>query len=285
MKKIFSLIGLATIISLSFIISEKTETVVKNVDTIMSELKENEKKYEKEPISATIKNDTIIPGINGKKINIEKTYKEMKKIGEFNEKYLIYDEIKPEKTTEDQYDKYIISGNQKKNQISLIFKVEEKDDITNIKQILDKTNTKATFFLEKKWFEKNTESALNLVKENHTIGILTTKTDNNYNNLISINETIKKLGKQKKNFCYAEEKDEKQIEICAIQKNHTIMPNIIIKKSPLLEIKRQITPGALISLPATNKVNNELELIIEYIKTKGYIIENIENHLSEKNNN
>ena len=129
MKKVFSLIGIATIISLSFILSEKTEMVLKNIDTIMSELKENQKKYETEPISAIIENDTIIPGLNGKKINIEKTYKEMKKIGEFNEKYLIYDEIKPEKTIDNQYNKYIISGNQKKNQISLIFIILENDNI------------------------------------------------------------------------------------------------------------------------------------------------------------
>lgn len=282
MKKLFSIIGFVTILSLSFIISKQTETVVKNIDTIMTEIKENQNKYDINPIPAIIENDTIIPGINGKKLNIEKTYTEMKKIGKYNEKYLIFDEIRPDKTLENQYDKYIISGNKNKNQISLIFIIEENDNITTIKKILDKTNTKATFFINQKWLDKNRDTALKLVKENHTIGMLSKQTNNE---ISPISIILKDAGKQKNNYCYTRIKKEEIIKECSLQKKYTIMPSIVIKNSPLSEIKRQIKPGALIELTITNKVNNELELIIKYIKTKGYEIENLENHLSEKNSN
>ena len=62
-------------------------------------------------------------------------------------------------------------------------------------------------------------------------------------------------------------------------------PNIITKKEPLIEIKKNITSGSLIAMPINKETNEQLELIIKYIKTKGYNIENIQTHLSEKNDN
>ena len=172
MKKILRYIGITTIISLSFIISEKTTTVVKDIDQIMTELKEQRKTYIKEPENAIIKDNTIIPGLNGKEIDIDLSYKEMKKIGKFNEKNIIFKQIKPEIIINNQYDKYIISGNKTKNTISLIFTVYEYDNIENIRNILNINNIKSTFFIEPKWLEKNNELTQQLIKEGHTIGTL-----------------------------------------------------------------------------------------------------------------
>ena len=72
MKKILKNIGLATTIILSFIISEKTALAVKEVDEIMSEIKLRQDKYKIEPQDALIEKNTIIPGLNGKQVNIEK---------------------------------------------------------------------------------------------------------------------------------------------------------------------------------------------------------------------
>lgn len=285
MKKILRYIGITTIISLSFIISEKTTTVVKDIDQIMTELKEQRKTYIKEPENAIIKDNTIIPGLNGKEIDIDLSYKEMKKIGKFNEKNIIFKQIKPEITINNQYDKYIISGNKTKNTISLIFTVYEYDNIENIRNILNINNIKSTFFIEPKWLEKNNELTQQLIKEGHTIGTLSY--NNNYQNSANIwmNNIIKILGKQKYTYCYTEEENETNLKSCAIQKSYTIKPNIITKKEPLIEIKKNITSGSLIAMPINKETNEQLELIIKYIKTKGYNIENIQTHLSEKNDN
>lgn len=284
MKKIFSYIGMFSLVFFSFFISDKTSTVVKDVDEIMIEIKEKKETYNKEPINAIINENTIIPGIYGKKINEKKSYEKMKKIGVYNENYLVFDEIKPETSSEKQYDKYIISGNRAKNTISLIFIVKGNDNIDKIIQILEKNQVKATFFIDGYWFKKNNDLITNLIDKGHTIGNLSYNLDYEDTGFIWINNILKKIGKQEINYCYKTDKKE-NINACVLQKNYTVDPNIKIKEDPLIEIKQQIKPGSLIELNINEKLNNELELVINYIKSKGYKIENIDTHLSEKNNN
>lgn len=288
MKKLFSFIGLATISILSFIISEKTTLAVKEVDNIMAQIKQNMAKYKTEPENAIIKDNTIIPGINGKTVNINKSYKNMKKINMYNDKYFIYEEQSPEITIKEQYDKYIISGNPKKNTVSIIFTVKNNDKIDEIINILKKTKTNATFFIDKNWLEKNNDKMIQLINQGNTIGNLSNNLDYTNDEYIRMNRIIKKIGQQKTNYCYAEKENEKNIQECKKQRNYTIMPNIIITTNPMKTIKHKIKPGTIISMPVNETTTQELELIIEYINKKGYIIENIENHISEtiqKNNN
>ena len=285
MKKIFSFIGVATIISLSVIISEKTTTVVKNIDTLMTEIKEKQQEYTTQPINAFIKNNTIIPGINGKKIDLQKTYNEMKKIGKFNDKYIKYQQIKPEITIENNYDKYIISGNKQNNSITIIFLLYKNENIETIKQILKKTNTKATFFIDNEWLEQNSNQLKELSNQGHTIGNLSTNNDYENMEFIMIDNIIKKESTQTHYYCYSKTENEQTLNKCSQNKYYTVIPNITIKTNPLKEIKKQITKGFIIELPINERTNNELELIINYIKSKGYNIKNLEEHLSEKNNN
>lgn len=288
MKKLFSFIGLATISILSFIISEKTTLAVKEVDNIMAQIKQNMAKYKTEPENAIIKDNTIIPGINGKTVNINKSYKNMKKINMYNDKYFIYEEQSPEITIKEQYDKYIISGNPKKNTVSIIFTVKNNDKIDEIINILKKTKTNATFFIDKNWLEKNNDKMIQLINQGNTIGNLSNNLDYTNEEYVRMNRIIKKIGQQKTNYCYAEKENEKNIQECKKQRNYTIMPNIIITTNPMKTIKHKIKPGTIISMPVNETTTQELELIIEYINKKGYIIENIENHISEtiqKNNN
>ena len=49
-------------------------------DEIMVKIKEEENNLNINPINAIIENDTIIPGNTGKDIDIEASYKSMKKI-------------------------------------------------------------------------------------------------------------------------------------------------------------------------------------------------------------
>ena len=283
MRKTFSYLGVATLISLSLLISEQTTTVVKNIDKLMTEIKQNQETYEIKPQNAIIKENTIIPGLNGKRININQTYEEMKKIGNFNSKYIKYEQVKPEQTIENIYDKYIISGNYKKNTITLIFLLQNDEDVEKIKQTLNNTQTQATFFINKKWLDKNKKQTKELIKQGNTIENI-----ENIENSIEyriVENTIKTKTEQTKNFCYTQEKNQIKLEQCASKKKYTIIPNIRIHYQPLKEIKKQLKPGALIEIPISEQTNAELELIINYIKYKGYNIKNLEEHISEKNNN
>lgn len=285
MKKFLSYLGALSLIMISFIISEQTVIVVKETDEIMTKIKEENQKYDQPSIDAKIENNTITPGLNGKKINIKKSYDQMKKIGIFNPKYYIYDDIIPEISIKNRYDKYIISGNKNKNMISLIFIIHENDNINNIISIVEKQNIKVTFFIDNEWLEKNNQLTLALIGNGHTIGILNNNQDKGNKEFIWMNKILKEIGKQKNNYCYTEEENEKLIEECKKARNYTIKPNIIIKQRPLQEIKQQIRNGSLIAMKINSKTNNELELVINYIKSKGYSIVNITENISEKNNN
>ena len=85
MRKLFEGIGLLALLLVSFIYTEKTMTVIKENDDVMIELKDVADSYYIEPIEATIREDEIIPGIKGRKVNINKSYNKMKQIGKFNE--------------------------------------------------------------------------------------------------------------------------------------------------------------------------------------------------------
>lgn len=284
MKKFFSLLGLITLFIFSFYYTEKTVSVVKEFDEIMIEIKEfaNTKKVDSE--NATIKEDTIIPGKNGLEVDINKSYSKMRKYGKFNESLLYTEEVTPKKTITNNYDKYVISGNPEKRQISFIFLVKNNDDVEKIVDIANNNNVKFNFFIDNDWLEKNNETVLNLINEKHSIGNIS----NNFNyddpDFAWIDTVIKRIGKQKTSYCYLEEKDNDALELCSINKNYTIIPNLILKNNIYTEIKEKVEPGNIISLEINDSVIKELPVVINYLKSKDFTITNLETHLSEELN-
>ena len=105
----------------------------------MQIIKNNQDKYNTIPVNAIITKNTIIPGIVGKKVNINKSYNKMKSINKFNESLLVFDEIKPLKSINNYYDKVIVSGNKRFNKISII--INSKDYENEIKKISIINNT------------------------------------------------------------------------------------------------------------------------------------------------
>ena len=95
MKKFFQIIGLFSLLIFSFFLTDKTATVIKNMDDIMVEIKKNEHLFKEDGVNAIIKDNTIIPGISFKKVNINSSYRNMKEYGKYNEDLYVYDYIKP----------------------------------------------------------------------------------------------------------------------------------------------------------------------------------------------
>ena len=84
MKNFFQIVGIISLLCFSFIYTEKTVTVVKEFDDIMIQIKEQNELYKILPTEATIADDTIIPGLNGSEIDIDKSYSKMKRYGKYN---------------------------------------------------------------------------------------------------------------------------------------------------------------------------------------------------------
>lgn len=282
MRKFFSIIGFISLIMVSFIYTEKIANMVIDKDELMMTIKEESKTYEIETVEAIIDNNTIIPGINGLKVNNKESYKQMKKYGLFNNNLLEFSEVSPKHKLKDNYDKYVISGNKEKNAVSLLFLVYENSDLDSIINILKEKNIKANFFVDGYWFEKNNDRVYELINNGYVIGNLSYNLNYNDSAFIWMDTILKRVGKQKQGFCYAEVENSQTLEICSLNKNFTIKPNLVIKDNYMKNIKENLVSGSIISLEINTSLKQELPVIINYIHSKGYKIENLNELLSEK---
>lgn len=281
MKKIFELIGLFSLICFSFFYTDKITTVIKENDDILNQIEEVTNQYKIDPINAKIDNNTIIPGINGMEIDINESYKKMKKINSFNTNLLVYRQIEPEISIKKIYNKYIIGGNSNKNEVSLLFKVNENDNVNDIILILKKYQLYATFYIDGIWFENNNDKIMDLIKSGYLIGNLGYNYQYNVSGISWMNTIVTNIGKQNHTYCYTEQENPEILNICQNNKSYTVIPSIIIKKNPLIEVKKYLKNGSIISLDINNQVTKELPLIIEYIMSKDIAIVDLEQLLDE----
>ena len=194
----------------------------------------------------------------------------MKKYGSFNESLIVSKKIKPKISISDNKDKYVVSGNKKIRNVSLLFIIKDNDNIDQLVNILDNKKIKGNFIINNHWLEKNTNIVPILVNEKHNVGIM------EYDNYDYSYSIIKKVSKQKNIFCYTMKKD-KKLDIC---EDYKIIPNIIINNKPY-EKTKLINNGSIISYELNNELLEELPIIINYIKSKEYNIVVLENLVRE----
>lgn len=279
MNKFFKIIGFICLILFSFFYTEKTVNVVKEQDELMIKIKQEQYKYKIDVLESIVDNDTIIPGINGLEVNIDKSYEKIRSIGIYDPNYLVYNQIYPNNKLNDNLDKYIIKGNKNKKMMSLIFLINNDDNIYEIIQILKNNNFKANFFVTSEWFSKNNELISFLINNGYNVGYYGNHDNSEF---IWMNTILKTNLKQNNNYCYLEEKNDKYLNICKLNKNYTIIPNVIIKKDLLINVKKNIESGNIIAIDINNSTN-EFELTIKYIKSKGLELVNLDKLLDTNN--
>ena len=280
MKKLFQIIGFISLIGFSFFYTEKTISVVKEYDDIMINIKSVSNKYQKDYIDASIIGNKIIPGVSGVKVDLNRSYSKMKRYGSFEESLIVLKKVNPSILLEKNKHKYIISGNQNKKMVSLIFLVDVNSNIDNIIKILDKKGVKGNFFVDGKWLEKNSNLVPILIRENHVIGNLSYNNDYLDSSFVWMETIIEKIGKQSVGYCYTEVENKDIIDTCKLNDNYTIMPSIVVKNSPYMEVRENLKSGSIISFKINSRLEEELPIIINFIKSKGYKIENLNEHLS-----
>ena len=279
MKKIFQLIGLISLTCFSFFMTEKTAMMVNEMDEIMIEIKAKKDNYKSNFVDAKIEGNDIIPGINGKKVNVNKSYKNMKSNGYYSDKLYIYDYSKPNISLIDNMDKYIIKGNPNKRMVSLIFVLKENDDVTSVLNIINNYNVKATFFVDYTWFTNNTDKIQEIIKKGHIVSpIMEDYSDSNFEWMDIV---IKNINKQRYGFCYNITYNENNLKECVLRNNYTIKPLEINEKTPLVDIKSKLESGSLLSLRVNTQLKKELSTIIIYIKSKGLLLTNLEENIIE----
>ena len=260
--KFFKYIGIIFLICITFFYTEKVINVTTNNDEIMIKIKEYENTSNISATNAIIDNDTIIPGTNGKYIDIDQSYKNMKKIGYFEPSLLIYEELYPEISIYNNYHKYIIKGNTKNKSISILYILNNTNTLENILQITKKYNIKINFFIDSNFLNNNI-NIISKIKQNE---IYNYGANGNYtkDNLIIDNNIINNKSDNKSIFCLFINKNEKSLNNCANNK----MLSLFTTPINYQQIKLNLSNGNLYLIDNTQ----ELDTIIEYITSKGYNI-------------
>lgn len=271
MKKLLIII----LLLFSFFYTNKSISIIRNQDPLMKEIIKNKNKFEIKSVNAIVKENTIIPGKQGKEVDLEKTYTKMKQYGTYNEALTVLKETKPTISIDDNYDKLITSGNKENKNISLIFKVEKDTNINKLLSILNYHNIQVTFFIDGLYIENNNINNLS----NHQIELLS------YNNTIdeiTFSSALSYLSyKTNKSPKYCLEENNNIISLCKKLKLHTISPTIIIKKDPYKELKNNLSNSSIILVPINNQIYESLSTSILYIKSKGYKFLTLSDLLSE----
>lgn len=264
MKKIFKYLGVIILIGFSFFYTDKVINVINEKDPIMIKLNAEASKYSLPSSNAIIVDNTIIPGIAGKMVDINKSYKNMREIGLYNPNNIVYKRIEPKISLTNNYDKFIIKGNKEKQAVSLIFTINNDLNLDRIIDILKENNTIANFFINYTYLNKNLNE---LRKEiiNHEVYSLGNNLEYSPEVLIFSNNLIERTFKNKANVCLSSNYNPKTINTCAENDNYTINTNVVNYNL----LKSSLESGNLIYLDSDTKSVNELDTIIMFIKSKG----------------
>lgn len=183
MKKIM-IIGIILLISFIMVDNRYTNLYVASLtesqhlipvgkdSTLMQEIIQKAKEYEKAPVDAEInKIWKAIPGYNGQTVDIQASYDKMKKSGTFSEEKLVLKETKPKIHLTDLPPSPIYKGNPEKPMVSFIINVAWGNEyLSDMLATLKKHHVKATFFLEGRWVRENPELAKMIVQAGHEVG-------------------------------------------------------------------------------------------------------------------
>ncbi len=256
MKNIFNYFFLISLVFFSFFYTDKVINIINKKDPLMVEITKQKDKYKVEPTEAIITENTVIPGIEGKEIDVNKSYEKMKTEGVFREQSIIYNKVTPTNSISNNKDKYIIKGNNNKQEVSIIVIVDKNNTIDKIYNI-----DNITLFIDSKYL---TIDNLNKIKSKD---IYSYGNKGVYNNelLLSDNTLIKRKNNKVPLYCLSKEKNEDTLNICNNNDMYVVIPNIV---GDLLNIKKSLSKGSIILLEDLNNIN----LIIRYINSKGYQI-------------
>ena len=255
MKKYFNIILTIILFIFSFYYTNIVSNYIKEKDPIMTKIKNNKNKFETKPIDAIIKDNTIIPGKSGKSININESYKKMKRINKYIESLYVFKYQKPKISLNKQYDKLIINGNLNTKNISIILKVNNLDILKKLKD--DKS---LNFILEINFIENNLEY---LTTISNNIIVLET------NNIINLDII---------DYCYSNITFNKY---CSNYNKYTIKPNFITSNY-YYNTYKLINNGSILAYNIVNENNiKEIKTIISYIKTLNYNIVSIDELIKE----
>jgi peptidoglycan-N-acetylglucosamine deacetylase len=141
-------------------------------NSIYQQIKEKAKELNKPPKNAEI--DPVwkaTPGYNGIVVDMEESFKAMKKANQYDEDKLIIKQIEPAVHLDNLPASPIYRGNPDKPMVTMLVNVAwGNEHLPAILQTMKKHNVRSTFFLDGSWVKKNPTLAKMIAEEGHEIG-------------------------------------------------------------------------------------------------------------------
>lgn len=277
-KKTIKLASLFLLLLLSFIYTDKVFNEARGNDPLMKEVISYKRTHDVKPVEPKITDDEMILGMSGLIINEEKSYKNMKEDDSFNKQKLVYDKAKPNTSITKTYDYYITNGISK-NMVSIIFKVNNSTNVSELLSLLAKTNVTVNFFIDGSYLEKNVETAFSMVNLNSEIYNL--GYDNKYSKkMISVtNNLIESITLKDSLFCLNEVKNDNYKDICASKKMLTLSPKLV--NPSIADLKKNLSKGVMIVYDLDEFDTSKFNFIINVIESRGYKIKGLSKLINE----
>lgn len=283
-KKIIEILFACLLVFASFFYTDKAVSMMEDKDPVMIKIKKEKKSLEEESINAKVNGEYLVPGYSGLVVDLDKSFNKMKKYGGYNESLIVFKESTPTISVDEYYDKYIVSGNGFTNYISLVFEITDKELLPKIKDILKENDVRATFFVDGLLLKEDNILITSLLQDFHEIELL--NYNGSYDRLIfeEALDTLQVITNKRGKYCLAKYDQKEILELCSKEKMHTIIPTIQIKSNPYLSLKGKLREGSIISITPTKENISELDVVIKYIKQRGYTLDTLEQLLSEARN-
>jgi probable sporulation protein (polysaccharide deacetylase family) len=276
-------------------------TVGKQESMLYQSIVKNASTYEIPPSDAKI--DRVwkaIPGYNGLTVDIDGSYKNMKKKGTFSEKRLVFKQIEPSIHLNDLPPSPIYRGHPDKPMVTFIINVAWGNEyLSQILATLKNHQVSASFFLEGNWVKTNPDLAKMIVSAGHEVGnhsythpnMQRLSASQTRDQLIRTNEVIE-AATGKKSVWFAPPSGsyrDETVKIAAELKMKTVMWTVDTidwqKPSPDQLINRVISKidnGSMVLMHPTESTAQALDRLITLIEEKGLKIGTVSDLMSEE---
>ena len=209
--------------------------------------------------------DGVIIGMEGKIIDRQKSYNNMRASG-YDKELLVFNTVPCMINKKNYIDKYIIMGNEDKNAVSYLIYVNKLN--SKLKDLENHQKIKLSYIVGNKEIKKYKDDIINGKYE-------IIYKDNDKKGLKEYVEITKKIGIIP--YCISDYVD--NIGLCSKYKINTIKGSTHIENHVFDNGKRNTKRGSFIVINESKENIEQLNILINYTKNKGYNVLSVNEHL------
>lgn len=265
MEKYIKYILISLFLVFSIFYTNKVIEISQYNNTILASINDYASKNDYKCIEGSINNDGIILGISGLVVNKNKSYSNMKGIG-FKKELIEYDKDECILNKKNNIDRYILKGNDYSKNISIIINIESGKYFNKMLDIAETKDIEINLLM-------NTSFLRNNITDEY-----------NHSNILykgnSLDDLNSFIGLLHNEFFCVKTNDYEIINDCKSKKINSIKMSNEIKKDLLINTKKLLNNGVIIFIRENEFNLSELSSTINYIKSRGFTIVNINELLS-----